>query len=122
MTHEPLPLRSRRTSPASRDFSAAVMAAFAVVLCLLVTLPIGWIIVFAFTDRDRSFTLANFHTLFTDPVFVEPLLTTFIIAASVSLACCLFAAPLGWLVARTDILLRRSIRVIMKAYFDTTPY
>ena len=122
MTREPLPLRSRGASPARRDVSAAVMAAFAVVLCLLVTLPIGWIVVFAFTDRDRAFTLANFRTLFTDPVFVEPLLTTFIIAASVSLTCCLFAAPLGWLVARTDMPLRRTIRLLVTASFVTPPF
>jgi len=122
MTREPLPLRSRGASPARRDVSAAVMAAFALVLCLLVTLPIGWIIVFAFTDRDRSFTLANFRTLFTDPIFVEPLLTTFIIAASVSLTCCLFAAPLGWLVARTDMPLRRTIRLLVTASFVTPPF
>ena len=121
MTREPLPLRSRG-APARRDVSAAVMAAFAVVLCLLVTLPIGWIVVFAFTDRDRAFTLANFRTLFTDPVFVEPLLTTFIIAASVSLTCCLFAAPLGWLVARTDMPLRRTIRLLVTASFVTPPF
>ena len=121
MTREPMPLRSRG-APARRDVSAAVMAAFAVVLCLLVTLPIGWIVVFAFTDRDRAFTLANFRTLFTDPVFVEPLLTTFIIAASVSLTCCLFAAPLGWLVARTDMPLRRTIRLLVTASFVTPPF
>ena len=121
MTREPLPLRSRG-APARRDVSAAVMAAFAVVLCLLVTLPIGWIVVVAFTDRDRAFTLANFRTLFTDPVFVEPLLTTFIIAASVSLTCCLFAAPLGWLVARTDMPLRRTIRLLVTASFVTPPF
>ena len=57
-----------------------VMALFAAVLCLLVILPIGWLVVFAFTDRARNVTLANFTTLFTDPVFVEPLLTTLIIA------------------------------------------
>jgi iron(III) transport system permease protein len=98
------------------------MAAFAVVLCLLVALPIGWIVVFAFTDRDRAFTLANFRTLLTDPVFVEPLLTTFIIAASVSLTCCLVAAPLGWLVARTDMPLRRTIRILVTASFVTPPF
>ncbi|HSR80332.1 MAG TPA: ABC transporter permease subunit, partial [Hyphomicrobiaceae bacterium] len=121
MTREPSP-RSRAASGARRDVSVVVMAAFAVVLCLLVTLPIGWIIVFAFTDRDRSFTLANFRTLFTDPVFVEPLLTTFIIAASVSLTCCLFAALLGWLVARTNMPLRRTIRVLVTASFVTPPF
>src|SRR5262245_65507692 len=100
MTREPLPGRSGGAFRARPDTSAAVMAAFAVVLCLLVTLPIGWLIVFAFTDRDRSFTLANFATLFTDPVFVEPLLTTFIISGRVCFTCCLFDVMLDVLVAR----------------------
>ena len=38
--------------------------------------------------------------LFTDPTFVDPLITTLIIAFSVSAICCAVAAPLGWLVAR----------------------
>jgi iron(III) transport system permease protein len=104
------------------DLSGAVMAVFAAALCLLVALPIGWIIVFAFTDRARAFTLANFRTLFTDPTFVEPLLTTFIIAISVSLACCLVAAPMGWIVARTDMPLRRMVRTLVTASFVTPPF
>ncbi|MBO0740131.1 MAG: iron ABC transporter permease [Hyphomicrobiaceae bacterium] len=122
MSREPLPGRSGGASLARTDVSAPVMAAFAVILFLLVALPIGWIFVFAFTDHDRSFTLANFGTLFTDPVFVEPLLRTFIIAASVSLSCCLFAAVLGWLVARTDMPLRRTIRTLVTASFVTPPF
>ena len=89
------------------DLSGAVMALLAAALCLLVILPIGWLVVFAFTDRARNPTLANFHTLFTDPAFVEPLLTTLTIATSVSIICCLVAAPMGWIVARTDMPLRR---------------
>ena len=77
-----------RVRHARFDLSGAVMVLFAAVLCLLVVLPIGWLVVFAFTDKTRTFTLANFATLFTDPVFVEPLLTTLIIATSVSLVCC----------------------------------
>jgi iron(III) transport system permease protein len=122
MTAEPPPERPGKASHGRRDLSGALIAAFAVVLCLLVALPIGWIIVFAFTDRERAFTLANFHTLITDPVFVEPLLTTFIIASSVSLACCLVAAPMGWIVARTDAPLRRTIRILVTASFVTPPF
>jgi iron(III) transport system permease protein len=104
------------------DISGVVMALFAGVLCLLVILPIGWLVVFAFTDRGRNVTLANFQTLFTDPVFVEPLMTTLTIAISVSLACCLVAAPLGWIVARTDMPLRRTVRVLVMASFVTPPF
>ena len=98
------------------------MALFAAALCLLVVLPIAWLVVFAFTDRARNVTLANFVTLFTDPAFVEPLLTTFIIATSVSLICCLVAAPMGWIVARTDIPFARTIRMLVMASFVTPPF
>src|SRR5215475_8115905 len=120
MTAQVVPARAGRAS--RTDLSGAVMGALAGVLCLLVALPIGWIIVFAFTDRARSFTLANLRTLITAPVFVDTLLTPFIIAATVSLACCLFAAPMGWLVARTDMPLRRTIRVLVTASFVTPPF
>ena len=106
MTVEALPAPAARAMRARLDLSGAVMALFAAALCLLVVLPIGWLVVFAFTDRARNVTLANFVTLFTDPVFVEPLVTTLVIATSVSLICCLVAAPMGWIVARTDMPLR----------------
>ena len=122
MTAEALPAPIARTTHSRLDISGAVMALFAAVLCLLVILPIGWLVVFAFTDRARNVTLANFHTLFTDPVFVEPLATTLIIATSVSLVCCAVAAPLGWIVARTDMPLRRAIRVLVMASFVTPPF
>src|SRR5207237_5082174 len=90
--------------------------------CLLVVLPIGWLVVFAFTGRGGGFTLANFRLLFSDPAFVEPLFTTLTLAVSVSLICCLVAAPLGWVVARTDMPLRRTVRFIVMASFVTPPF
>ena len=122
MTTEAIPAPMLRVRHARFDLSGAVMVLFAAVLCLLVVLPIGWLVVFAFTDKTRTFTLANFATLFTDPVFVEPLLTTLIIATSVSLVCCAVAAPLGWIVARSDMPLRRTIRVLVMASFVTPPF
>ena len=122
MTVDALPAPATRMARPRLDLSGAVMALFAAVLCLLVVLPIGWLVVFAFTDRARNVTLANFHTLFTDPVFVEPLMTTLVIATSVSLVCCLVAAPMGWIVARTDMPLRRAIRILVMASFVTPPF
>ena len=68
MTVEALPAPAMRASRARLDLSGLVMALFAAALCLLVVLPIAWLVVFAFTDRARNVTLANFVTLFTDPV------------------------------------------------------
>jgi len=104
------------------DLSRPVMLLFAAVLCLLIVLPIGWLVVFAFTDRARNPTLANFYTLFTDPAFVDPLLTTLTIAISVSVVCCAVAAPMGWIVARTDMPWRGAVRVLVMASFVTPPF
>ena len=52
-----LPATAARVRRARPDLSGAVMALFGVALCLLVALPIGWLAVFAFTDRARNVTL-----------------------------------------------------------------
>src|SRR5581483_10482609 len=77
---------------------------------------------YAFVDRAGAFTLENFGKLFSDPTFVEPLVTTIIIATSSSIICCAVAAPVGWLVARTDMPLRRTVRALVTASFVTPPF
>jgi hypothetical protein len=49
------------------------LAAF--LLGLLVALPMGWPFAFAFGDRAGNPTLANIHTLFSDPPFLDPMPT-----------------------------------------------
>src|SRR5215207_8848766 len=60
--------------------------------------------------------------LFSDPIFVDPLITTVIIATSASVICCAAAAPMGWLVARTDMPLRGAVRILVTASFVTPPF
>lgn len=73
-------------------------------------LPLVWIVVFAFTSKDGAVTASNFGEIFLDPTFQEPLLTTLIIAVSVGVICSLIAAPMGWLVARSDMPGRKLVR------------
>jgi iron(III) transport system permease protein len=122
LTAETLPLPDARGRTRRVDTSGAVLAVFAAVLCLLIVLPIAWLLVFAFTDRAGRATLANFGAIFTDPAFVEPLITTFTIAVAVSVVCCLVAAPMGWIVARTDMPLRHAVRMLVMASFVTPPF
>src|SRR5207253_5757074 len=75
-----------------------------------------------FIDASGAFTFDNFVLLATDPSFVDPLVTTLILATSSSIFCCAFAAPMGWLVARTDMPLRRSVRALVTASFVTPPF
>ena len=58
------------------DAGALVSAGFALLLVLLVGLPVGWLALYAVTDKDGAFTLANFVRLFTDETFLAPVRVT----------------------------------------------
>jgi len=104
------------------DISWPILIAFAAVLCVLIVLPMSWLVYFSVTDRDGAFTFANFAELITNPTFVDPLITTVIVATSSAIICCAVASPLGWLVARTDMPLRRTVRALVTASFVTPPF
>ena len=104
------------------DLSRPILILFAAVLCALIVLPMSWLVYYSLVDRGGAFTLGNFVTLATDPTFIDPLLTTLILAVSSSIICCAVAAPMGWLVARTDLPLRRTVRALVTASFVTPPF
>jgi len=104
------------------DLSWPILIAFAAVLCLLIVLPMSWLVYYSFTDRGGAFTLNNFRELIVNPIFVDPLVTTVILATSSSAICCFVAAPIGWLVARTDMPLRGTVRALVTASFVTPPF
>jgi iron(III) transport system permease protein len=114
-------------APASRlpfrfDLSWPILIGFAAALCLLILMPLSWLVYYSFRDRTGGFTLDNFAQLVTDPSFVDPLITTLILATSSAIVCCVVAAPMGWLVARTDMPLRRTVRALVTASFVTPPF
>jgi len=104
------------------DPSWPILILFAALLCVMIVLPVSWLVYYSFVDRSGAFTLSNFTELVTNPIFLDPLITTVIIATSSSLICCLVAAPIGWLVARTDMPLRRTVRMLVTASFVTPPF
>ncbi|MDO8534519.1 MAG: ABC transporter permease subunit, partial [Xanthobacteraceae bacterium] len=108
--------------PAGIDLSQPIIFCIAALLCLLIVLPLSWLFYYSVSDRSGGFTLDNFHKLLTDPVFLDPLITTFILATTASVVCCAVAAPMGWLVARTDLPLRRTVRFLVMASFVTPPF
>src|SRR5215468_11259317 len=106
------------------DLSVPIMFAFAALLCVLVILPVSWLVYYSLSIADpatklRSFTLEHFRTLFSDPDFIDPLITTITVAVSSAALCCIIAAPMGWLVARTDLPLKNAIRALVTASFVT---
>src|SRR5262249_43132481 len=104
------------------DFTKPVLWLFALALVVLIALPLSWLAVYSLTDKAGHVTLQNFVTLFTDPDFLDPLLTTAIIATSSALICCVVAAPIGWPVSRTDMPGRQTIRALVTASFVTPPF
>jgi len=114
----PLPARRRGRF----DLSMPVLGSFSLLLVLLIGMPLFWLAYHSFTDRDGALTLDNFHQIATNPQFVEPYLTTLTLALSVGIICCIVAAPLGWLIARTDMPMRREVRALVMASFVTPPF
>src|ERR1700693_4610149 len=104
------------------DWTRPVLWLFAACLIVLIVMPLSWLAVYAVTDKANHPTLQNFVKLFTDPDFLDPLLTPAIIAPTSAAICCAVAAPMGWLVSRTDMPGRQFIRALVTASFVTPPF
>src|ERR1700709_185331 len=111
------------TAPRTRmDCRKPVLSLVAFFMVVLIALPLSWLAIYAFTDKARHPTLQNFVTPFTNPDFLDPLLTTAIIAITSAVICCVVAAPLSWLISRTDMPGRQTIRSLVTASFVTPPF
>ena len=114
------------TRPALRrihvDMSWPILIGVAAVLAVLIILPMSWLLYFSVTDERGAFTLANYRQLIDSPDLLEPFLTTLLLAVSSAAICCAVAAPIGWLVARTDMPLRGVVRALVTASFVTPPF
>src|ERR1700692_3919782 len=104
------------------DWTKPVLWLFAACLIVLIVVPLSWLAVYSVTYKANHLTLQNFVTLFTDPDFLDPLLTTAIIATTSAFLCCLVAAPMGWLGSRTERPGRQFIRALVTASFVTPPF
>src|ERR1700752_1140924 len=104
------------------DWSKPVLWSFAAVLVGLILLPMSWLAGCVFTNNSRGPTLHKFITLLIAHDFPHPLLTTAIIATTSAAICCVVAAPISWLVSRTDMPGRQIIRALVTASFVTPPF
>src|SRR5258705_11056802 len=104
------------------DWTKPVLALFAVCLILLIVLPLSWLAIYSVTDKANHLTLQNFVKLFTDPDFLDPLLTTAIIATTSAAICCVVAAPMGWLGSRPAMPGGQFIPGLVTASFVPPPF
>jgi iron(III) transport system permease protein len=106
----------------SLDLTKPVFALLVLLLCALVLLPLFWLGYYSLTDKAGAFSLGYSAQLFADRTFLTPLVTTIAVAAGVAVASSLVATPLAWLVARTDMPWRGTIRALVMASFVTPPF
>ncbi len=104
------------------DWSAPFAIAVVVLLAILVLLPMFWLVLTSLRTDARQFTLEHYQQLVIDPSLLAPLLTTLWTSAAVGIACVLTAAPMSWLVARTDLPGKRLLRTLILASFVTPPF
>src|SRR5262249_50758327 len=104
------------------DVMSPLLLLVGVGLCGLILVPLGWLVWYCATHEAGPPTLSNFTPLASDPTLALPYLTALGIAAGVAVAACGAALPLAWLVARTDMPLRRLIRALVTASFVTPPF
>jgi len=104
------------------DWTAPVSLVFVALLAALVLLPMAWLTVASLRDDAKHFTLENYRQFFTDVSFLKPLFTTLWTSAAVGSISVLLAAPMAWLVARTDLPGKRGLRMLILASFVTPPF
>jgi iron(III) transport system permease protein len=121
-----LPLDSKRPRTAARgsriDWTMPFSLAIVLVLLVLVLLPMAWLAVTSIRAESGGVTLANYRQLVGDASFLRPLFTTLWTSAAVGALCLLFAAPMGWLVSRSDLPGKRALRLLILASFATPPF
>ena len=76
-----LPTRATARRTIGVDLSVPVLVGLAALLCVLVILPVSWLVYYSLTVAHppataRSFTLAHFQALIADPDLIDPLVTT----------------------------------------------
>ena len=91
-------------------------------LVLLVGLPLAYIFATSLRTAQGAFTLANYVAAFTDRDLLQPIVLTMGVGVAVGLLSVFVGAPMGWLVARTDLPGKRTIKNLVMASFVTPPF
>ena len=104
------------------DLSAPVWALVAAFLAILVGLPLAFVFGTSLQTAQLTPSLANYAAAFTDRDLLQPILVSLGVGLGVGGLSVLAGAPMGWLVARTDLPGKRVIRNLVLASFVTPPF
>jgi len=105
------------------DLSLGTWALAAAILLVMVVVPLAWIFVASVhADQDNRLTLANYAEAFTNPIYLQPVRNSLILAALVVVIAVPFGTALAWAVSRTDMPGRNLIRMLVFAAFVTPSF
>ncbi|TAJ94836.1 iron ABC transporter permease [bacterium] len=90
-------------------------------LVFLMLLPLGWIFV-ASLRGEQGWSFAGYVQVFTERAFFRAIWNTLIISFWVGILAVLIGSVMGWLVTRTDLPLKRTVRALVMASFVTPPF
>ena len=115
---------SRAVRPArSFDWTFLVWLLFAAILIFIVVNPLARLVLSSFERSDGGgYTLANYFTAYGRWRYIQALINTLVMGAGTAALATIFAVPLAWACARTDMPLRGSIRLAVLAAFIMPPY
>ncbi len=103
------------------DRTLPVWLGAALLLIFLMLLPLGWIFVASFRG-EQGFSYAGYIQVFTERAYLKAIWNTVVISFWVGAIAVLIGSLLGWLVARTDLPLKRTVRALVMASFVTPPF
>lgn len=116
-----MPVRPVRAS--RFDSSWLLWIAIIAVLLFLVVSPFVYLVITSFqAERTGEFTFANYATAYGRARYIEALVNSLKLGAVSALLAGVFAVPLAWAVARTNMPGRGFTRMLVLATFITPPY
>ncbi len=107
--------------PWARDPTLPVWIGTALFLVFLMLLPLGSIFRASLWD-ETGVTFQRYLVVFTNEAFLKAIRNTVVISFWVGLLAVLVGALLAWLVTRTDLPGKKSIRALVMASFVTPPF
>ena len=116
-----MPVRPVRAS--RFDSTWVLWVAIIAVLLFLVVSPFVYLVITSFqTERTGEFTLSNYATAYGRARYIDALFNSLKLGAASAALAGIFAVPLAWAVARTNMPGRGLTRMLVLATFITPPY
>ncbi len=103
------------------DATLPVWIGAALFVVLLMLLPLGAIFTTS-AYSEKGLTLGNYAEVFTDPACLKAIWNSVVISFWVGVSAVAIGSLLGWLVTRTDLPFKRTVRTLVMASFVTPPF